>query len=187
MKTNTAWFHWCEVPRIVKSTVRKYTGRCQRGGSQCLLGTELQFRRVKHPRNGWWWDCTATRTHSVPLDCMGSYGKVVCFQSVTFSMVAQMAKDLPLLQGTWLQSLRWEGPLEKGAANPLQCSCLENSMDRGHSPRGGQGSDMTEQLTLCHNLKKKAWFVWSCDTAILLLGIYLEKILIQIIHAPQYS
>ena len=46
-------------------------------------------------------------------------------------MVAQMAKDLPLLQGTWLQSLRWEGPLEKGAANPLQCSCLENSRDGG--------------------------------------------------------
>lgn len=66
-------------------------------------------------------------------------------------MVAQMAKDLPLLQGTWLQSLRWEGPLENGVANPLQCSRLENSMDRGYSPRGGQGSDMTEQLTLCHN------------------------------------
>ena len=71
-------------------------------------------------------------------------------------MVAQMVKNLPLLQGTWLQSLHWEGSLEKGMANPLQCSCLENSMDRGYSPRGGQESDMTKQLTLPQLKKKKS-------------------------------
>ena len=33
---------------------------------------------------------------------------------------------------TWDQSLGWEDPLEKeGHGNPLQYSCLENSMDRG--------------------------------------------------------
>ena len=30
---------------------------------------------------------------------------------------------------TWVQSLGWEDPLEKGKANPLQYSFLENSMD----------------------------------------------------------
>ena len=30
--------------------------------------------------------------------------------------------------------------------NPLQYSCLENSMDRGYSPWGRKESDMTERL-----------------------------------------
>ena len=35
------------------------------------------------------------------------------------------------MRETWVQSLSWEDPLEKGKATPLQCSCLENPMDRG--------------------------------------------------------
>ena len=31
---------------------------------------------------------------------------------------------------TWVRSLGWEDPLGEDG-NPLQCSCLENSMDRG--------------------------------------------------------
>ena len=31
----------------------------------------------------------------------------------------------------WVQSLGREDPLEGGHGNPLQYSCLENSMDRG--------------------------------------------------------
>jgi len=31
-------------------------------------------------------------------------------------MVAQMVKNLPSLQETWVQSLGWEDPLEKGMA-----------------------------------------------------------------------
>ena len=44
------------------------------------------------------------------------------------SLVAQMVKNLPATQETWVRSLGWEDPLEK---IPLQDSCLENSMDRG--------------------------------------------------------
>ena len=40
-----------------------------------------------------------------------------------------MVKNLPAMQETRVQSLEWEDPLEKGIY-PLQCSCLENSMDR---------------------------------------------------------
>ena len=32
------------------------------------------------------------------------------------SMVAQLVKDLPAMQETWVQSLGWEDPLEKGMA-----------------------------------------------------------------------
>ena len=43
-----------------------------------------------------------------------------------------MAKNLPAIQETWVQSLGQEDPLEKeGNGNPLQYSCLENSVDRG--------------------------------------------------------
>ena len=43
-------------------------------------------------------------------------------------------------------SLGREGPLEKGKCCPLQCSCLENSMD--YTVRGVAGSDMTERPSL---------------------------------------
>ena len=32
------------------------------------------------------------------------------------SLVAQMVKDMPAMQETWVQSLDWEDPLEKGMA-----------------------------------------------------------------------
>ena len=31
-------------------------------------------------------------------------------------LVAQIVKNLPAMQGTWVQSLGWEDPLEKGMA-----------------------------------------------------------------------
>ena len=34
--------------------------------------------------------------------------------STTDETVAQMVKNLPALQETWVQSLGWEDPLEKG-------------------------------------------------------------------------
>ena len=46
------------------------------------------------------------------------------------SLVAQLVKNPPAMWGTWVQSLGWEDPLEKGkATHPLQYSGLENSMD----------------------------------------------------------
>ena len=46
--------------------------------------------------------------------------------------MAQMVKNLPAMQETWVSSLGWEDPLEKGTAGyPLQYSGLENPVDRG--------------------------------------------------------
>ena len=58
------------------------------------------------------------------------------------SLVAQMVKNLPAMQETWVPSLGWGNPPEEGMVihssilgegngNPLQYSCLENPMDRG--------------------------------------------------------
>ena len=56
------------------------------------------------------------------------------------SLVAYLVKNPPAMWETWIQSLGWENPLEKGKTRPLQCSSLENSM-------GHKESDTTEQLT----------------------------------------
>ena len=47
------------------------------------------------------------------------------------SLVALMVKNLPAMKETWVRSLGWEDPLEKGVATHSQCSCLENSVARG--------------------------------------------------------
>ena len=44
---------------------------------------------------------------------------------------AQMVKNLPAMQEIWVQSLGQEDPCKEGHGNPLQYSCLENSMDSG--------------------------------------------------------
>ena len=51
------------------------------------------------------------------------------------SLVAQLLKKPPTVWETWVQSLGWEGPLEKGKGYPLQYSGLENSMDSMVSQR----------------------------------------------------
>ena len=45
--------------------------------------------------------------------------------------MAQTVKNLLAMQGTRVLPLGCKDQLEKGACNPLQYSCLENSMDRG--------------------------------------------------------
>ena len=57
---------------------------------------------------------------------------------VLMSLVAQMVKNLPAMQETWVRSLGWEDPLKGGHGNPLQYSCLENPQGQrslaGYSP-----------------------------------------------------
>ena len=60
------------------------------------------------------------------------------------SLVAQLVKNPPAMRETWVPSLAWEDPLEKGKAAHLY-SGLENSMD---SPWGHQELDTTERLSL---------------------------------------
>ena len=47
------------------------------------------------------------------------------------SLVAQTAKNLPVIQETQVLSLGQGDPLEKQNANPLQYSSLQTSMDGG--------------------------------------------------------
>ena len=43
--------------------------------------------------------------------------------------MAQLAKNPPAMQKTWVQSLGWEDSPEEGKGYPLQYFGLENSMD----------------------------------------------------------
>ena len=47
------------------------------------------------------------------------------------SLVAQLVKNLSAKQETWLRSLCWEGPLEKGMATHSSILAWRISMDRG--------------------------------------------------------
>ena len=60
------------------------------------------------------------------------------------SLVAQLIKNPPAIQGTWVRSLGWEDLLEKGKAT--QCSIL--ACRSSWTIQGRKQSDMTEQLSL---------------------------------------
>ena len=47
------------------------------------------------------------------------------------SLVAQMVKNLPVMQETWVQSLGWEDPLEKGMATHSSILAWRIPIDRG--------------------------------------------------------
>ena len=61
--------------------------------------------------------------------------------------MAQLVKNLPEMRETWVRSLGWEDPLEKGRAYPLQYCGLQNSMDCKDSAWGCKELDTTEQLS----------------------------------------
>ena len=58
------------------------------------------------------------------------------------SLVAQLVKNPPAMWETWVQSLGWEDPLEKGKATPS--SILAWRIHGLYSPWGHKESDTTE-------------------------------------------
>ena len=49
----------------------------------------------------------------------------------TYSLVAQRVKNLPAMQETWVQTLGWEDPLEKGNATHSRILAWRILVDRG--------------------------------------------------------
>ena len=100
-------------------------------------------------------------------------------QKIVEFPVAQMVKNLRAMQETRVLIQGWEVPEGKG--NPLQYSCLENSMDRislwdrkepclenphgqrtlaGYTPWGHKESDATKRLT--HSLTHTHTHTHTC-------------------------
>ena len=70
------------------------------------------------------------------------------------SLVAQMVKNPPAMQKTWLQSMGWDDPLGKEMATHSSILAWRipwteepGGWGGGNSPWGHKVSDMTEQLT----------------------------------------
>ena len=74
------------------------------------------------------------------------------------SLVAQMVKNPPAMRETWVQSLGWEDPLEKGKGT-------HSSLLAWRTPWTVQfmGSEMTEQLSLL--LSKACVIFWPISDA----------------------
>ena len=90
-------------------------------------------------------------------EVQSSFLFVPCSYPTDSSLVVQLVKNLPAMQETWVQSLGQEDPLEKGVANPVPYSCLENSMDRG-----------TWRATICGVTRSWTWLTLS-----LFIGIFM--------------
>ena len=74
--------------------------------------------------------CSARDPGSIPgLGRSSGEGIGYPLQYFRVSLVAQLVRNLPAMRETWVRSLGWEDPLEKGKGYPLQYSGLENSMD----------------------------------------------------------
>ena len=59
------------------------------------------------------------------------YPTPCCKQALLKSLVAQMVKNLPAMQETWVRSLGWEDPLEEGMAPHSSILAWRIPMDRG--------------------------------------------------------
>ena len=66
--------------------------------------------------------------HRAPAFSSASYYKSPLAIHLWASLVAQMVKNLSAMQEIWVQTLGRKIPLKR---EWLQCSCLENSMNRG--------------------------------------------------------
>ena len=84
------------------------------------------------------------------------------------SLVAQLVKNPPAMQQTWVQSLGWEDPLKEGMAthSSMLAWRIPWIEERGglYSSWGRKESDTTEQLSTQHscytcNLSKKCTVV----------------------------
>ena len=54
------------------------------------------------------------------------------FAIIIVSLLAQLVKNLPVMQETWVQSLGWEDPLEKGKLPTLVFWPGESIQSIGH-------------------------------------------------------
>ena len=88
------------------------------------------------------WSCKASdTTEQVTLPLF----KCTVLWLIRASLVAQLVKNPPAMRETWVRSLGWEDPQEKGTATHYSVLAREV---HGLSPLGHRESDTTERLSL---------------------------------------
>ena len=96
--------------------------------------------------------------HFLIIWCFGQTTKSPATESLPvtgykISVLTQMVEKLPARQETWVQSLGWDDPPEKGSSSTPVFFPGKSHGHRslaGNSPCGHKESDMTEQLTHIH-------------------------------------
>ena len=86
---------------------------------------------------------------TVKYSCQGKKGGQLHY-GIRASLVAQMVKNLPAMQETWIRSLGQEDLLEKGMLPTpvfLPGKSHGQSILEGYSPWGCKESDTTERLS----------------------------------------
>ena len=85
-----------------------------------LMGTTLLVSKVskfiRNLKNGILFSLAAPLPGVGPKEKNPEYGKKFVYKDGRASLVAQLVKNPPIMLETWVRSLGWEDPLEKGKA-----------------------------------------------------------------------
>ena len=83
------------------------------------------------------------------------------------SFVAQLVKNLPAMQKTWVWSLDWEDPLKKGkATHSSSLACTDPLRRVGKKSMGGLGSSRDQNASIhwiiekAREFQKNIYFCW---------------------------
>ena len=98
-------------------------------------GNPLQYSSLENSMDGGAWQASV---HGVTK----YWTRLSNFSFFWASLVAQLVKNLPAMQETWVLSLGWEDPLEKGKAT--HSSVLAWRIHELYSPWGRKELDTTE-------------------------------------------
>ena len=93
------------------------------------------------------------------------------------SLVAQMVKNLPAMQETWVQSLGWEDPLEKGVA--IHSSILAWRISWTEETGGAAAHEVAKSRTQVKQLSR--------HTRTLITTVYISLLLTQLPHQVSWE
>ena len=167
------WVQWCcnagifvkteiltPLVGCLQSTPESFSGNCFQWRRAALPKIKLQFREQSclnwlHPSYWGFPDSSVGKESACSAGDPGlipgsgrSAGEGIGYplQHSWASLVAQLVKYSPALWDTWVRSLGWEDPLEKGkATTPV---CWPGEFHELYSPWGHKELDTTEWLSL---------------------------------------
>ena len=106
------------------------------------------------------------------------------------SLVAQLVKNLPAMQETWVLSLGWKKSPGEESGNPLQYSCLENPPGQrslvGYTPWGCKESDITEWLSTSQFRPEIYLFLYYSNFLDIYVDNFMLHLLIYVDHFSSY-